>query len=232
MSAAAAEPRSLLVTGGSSGIGAAVVRLALARGDRVTALGRERGRLESLTAASGAERLRVDGVDVTRWPEVQRVADEAAAAQGGLDGVVAAAGSMAAGGIEDGDPELWRTMVLTNLLGLAFTAKATIPHLRRSRGRYVFLGSVLGRTVRSGSLYGATKHAVRAFAENLRAELVGTGIAVTTLEPGVVDTPLWDESPQPALAADDVAKATLWALGQRPGVEIAELVVRPGGQMH
>ena len=223
--------RVALVTGGSQGIGAETVRLALGEGYRVIAFGRDEGRLHGLVSQHGVDgRLLVRPVDVADWEAVNAAVVEAGETMGRIDAVVANAGITALGDIASGDPAEWRAMVLTNVLGVAHTIKATLPAVRESRGRYVLLGSVLGRVGKAGSLYGATKHAVAALAENLRLELVGSGVGVTAIEPGIVDTPLWPQPPERALAAADVAEAILWVLGRPAGVAVNELLVRPTDQ--
>ena len=82
----------------------------------------------------------------------------------------------------------------------------------------------------SGSLYSATKHAVTAMAEAARQDLHGTGIRVTSIEPGMVDTPFFDNKPTGALDPDDIARAVLYAVSQPPNVDVNEILVRPTAQ--
>jgi NADP-dependent 3-hydroxy acid dehydrogenase YdfG len=91
-------------------------------------------------------------------------------------------------------------------------------------------GSVAGRRALSGSLYSATKWAVTAMGESLRQEVDGTGIRVTLIEPGMVDTPFFDNPPQGALEADDVARVVMFAIGQPRHVDVNEILVRPVSQ--
>jgi NADP-dependent 3-hydroxy acid dehydrogenase YdfG len=123
-------------------------------------------------------------------------------------------------------------MVLTNVYGVAITARALLPLLVASCGHLVLMGSVAGRIPVPGSLYSATKWAITAMGQSIRAEATGTGIRVTVVEPGLVDTPA--VSPhrrgEPKLDPEDVARTVLFAVSQPKGVDVNEIVVRPVGQ--
>jgi NADP-dependent 3-hydroxy acid dehydrogenase YdfG len=127
-------------------------------------------------------------------------------------------------------------MVLTNVLGVALTIRATLPHLlERGDGHYVITSSVAGRRVLPGSLYSATKWAATAIGEALRAELRqmhdNSAIRVTVIEPGMTDTPFFDDRPgEGALRDEDIARAVMFALEQPAGVDLNELLVRPTAQ--
>src|SRR5919108_5090799 len=127
-------------------------------------------------------------------------------------------------------PEHWREMVLTNVYGCALTIRATMPALKESRGHLVLTGSVAGRRVLPGSLYSCTKWAVTAMGEAARQELDGTGVRVSLIEPGMTDTPFFDNRPRDALEADDIARAVLFAVSQPPHVDVNEVLVRPTAQ--
>jgi NADP-dependent 3-hydroxy acid dehydrogenase YdfG len=118
-------------------------------------------------------------------------------------------------------------MVDVNILGLAHTLRATLAHVKAAQGHVLLTGSVAGRRVIAGSMYGATKWAVSAIGYNLREELRGTGVRVTLIEPGMVDTPFFDEAKPDALRPEDIARCVLYALDQPPGVDVHELVVLP-----
>jgi NADP-dependent 3-hydroxy acid dehydrogenase YdfG len=155
---------------------------------------------------------------------------EALAAFGRLDVVFANAGFGTPRGFLESDPEHWRAMVLTNVYGAALTIRATLPAVRETRGHVLLTGSVAGRRALPGSLYSATKWAVTAMGESLRQEVEGTGIRVTLIEPGMVDTPFFDNRPQGALEADDVARTVMFAVGQPRHVDVNEILVRPTSQ--
>jgi NADP-dependent 3-hydroxy acid dehydrogenase YdfG len=126
-------------------------------------------------------------------------------------------------------------MVLTNVLGVALTIRATLPTLLEAdAGHYLITGSVAGRRSLPGSLYSATKWAVTGMAESLRLELrqmqENHSIRVTLIEPGAVDTPFFENRPEHALSDDDVARAALYALEQPQGVDVNEILIRPSTQ--
>ena len=124
--------------------------------------------------------------------------------------------------------EHWRAMVLTNVYGAAITVRATFDQLRERRGHLFLMGSVAGRKVPPGSVYGATKWAVTAMAEAARQELNGTGVRVTLISPGTVETPFYDEPVGgEQLTAGDVARAVLFAMDQPPHVDVNEILIRP-----
>ena len=121
-------------------------------------------------------------------------------------------------------------MVNTNVLGVAYTVRAAIPALTQARGHVLMTGSVAGRIVMPGSLYSVTKWAVRAMAEAVRADLNGTGVRTTLIEPGAVETPFFDEPREGRLDPDDVARAVMYAVGQPPHVDVNDVLVRPVAQ--
>jgi NADP-dependent 3-hydroxy acid dehydrogenase YdfG len=217
----------LLVTGASTGIGAATARQAKEAGYDVVLAARSADKLEALASELGG--LAVPA-DVSKWEDnealVKRTLDE----HGRLDAVFANAGFGGARGWLKGSPEEWREMLETNVLGAAYTARAAIPALTESKGHLLITSSVAGRRVLPGSFYSVTKHAVTAMGEALRQDLDGSGVRVTLIEPGMVDTPFFDNRPQNALEADDIARAVLYALSQPPHVDVNEILVRPTAQ--
>jgi NADP-dependent 3-hydroxy acid dehydrogenase YdfG len=226
----------LLITGASSGIGAATARAAAGR-YRLVLTARRLEPLEELVAElGGEERALAVRCDVTEWDEVQAVAAAAIESFGRIDAVFANAGFGATRGFLEESPEHWRSMVLTNVYGLALTIRATLPHLlERGDGHFLVTSSVAGRRALPGSLYSATKHAATAIGEALRAELrqmhENRDIRVTLIEPGMTDTPFFDNRPgEWALRDDDIAKAVIYALEQRPGVDVNEILIRPTSQ--
>jgi NADP-dependent 3-hydroxy acid dehydrogenase YdfG len=155
---------------------------------------------------------------------------EALSRFGRLDVAFANAGFGAARGFLKESPEHWRSMVLTNVYGAALTIRATLPALKDTQGHLVLTGSVAGRRALPGSLYSATKWAVTAMGESARQELNGTGVRVTVIEPGMVDTPFFSERPSDALESDDIARAVMFAVSQPPHVDVNEILVRPTAQ--
>jgi NADP-dependent 3-hydroxy acid dehydrogenase YdfG len=116
------------------------------------------------------------------------------------------------------------------VLGAAYTIRAAIPALKETKGHLLLTSSVAGRRVLSGSLYSATKHAVTAMAEAARQDLGDTGVRVTSIEPGMVDTPFFDNRPTGALEPDDIARAVLYAVSQPAHVDVNEILIRPTSQ--
>lgn len=226
-----------LITGGSSGIGAATARALLQQGHRVVVTGRDAERLAAFaeSAAAGDRLLTVSG-DTSDENDVADAVRQAVDAWGRLDTVIANAGFSLPGTLEDHDPQAMRAMILTNILGPALLVRETLPHLRQSRGRIVVVGSVAGIRNTPGNLYSVTKWAAHALVENVRLLVAGDGVGVTLVAPGVVDTPFWDErggSPEaaPTLSAEHVANAILFAVNQPEGVDVNQVVVRPAGQV-
>src|SRR3954453_18642782 len=184
-----------LITGASSGIGAATALHAAEHGYRVVLAARSEEKLGALAdKLGGAERALALRCDVTEWEDQQAMVRSALDAYGRLDVVFANAGFGAPRGFEASTVEHWRAMVLTNVYGAALTIRATLPSLRESRGHLLLTGSVAGRRALPGSLYSATKWAVTARGEAARQELNDTGVRVTLIEPGMADTPFF-ESP-------------------------------------
>jgi NADP-dependent 3-hydroxy acid dehydrogenase YdfG len=220
--------RVLLITGASSGIGAATARHASADGWRVVLAARSRERLDALAGdLGGPERALAVTCDVTEWDDQQRVVDAALSSFGRIDAAFANAGFGGARGFLKDTPEHWREMILTNVYGAALTLRATIPALTDTRGHLLLTSSVAGRRVIPGSMYSCTKHAVTAMGEAARQDLQGSGVRVTLIEPGMVDTPFFDNRPTDALNDDDIARAVMYAVSQPAHVDVNEILIRP-----
>jgi NADP-dependent 3-hydroxy acid dehydrogenase YdfG len=232
----AAEQPVLLITGASSGIGAATARRA-AESYRLVLAARRLERVRELAETLGDEgRALALSCDVSEWDQVEAMASVALEKFGRIDAVFANAGFGAKRGFLEESPEHWRSMILTNVYGVALTVRATLPHLlQRGTGHYVITSSVAGRRVVPGSLYSVTKWAATTMGEALRQELrqihENDGIRVTVVEPGMVDTPFFEDGAADwALADDDIARTVLYALNEPPGVDINEILVRPARQ--
>jgi NADP-dependent 3-hydroxy acid dehydrogenase YdfG len=221
------EPRVFLITGASGGIGEATARHAVEAGYRVVLAARSADRLEALATELGGLAVTCD---VTEWADQQAMVERTLAEYGRLDVAFANAGFGASRGFKNETPEYWRSMVLTNVYGAALTIRACYDALVESRGHLLLTGSVAGRRAIPGSLYSCTKWAVTAMGEAARQELNGTGVRVTLIEPGMTDTPFFDEPPSAALEADDVARAVIFAVSQPPHVDVNEILVRPTAQ--
>lgn len=226
----------ILITGASSGIGAATARAA-APTHRVVLAARRLEELEALAAElGGPERALAVSCDVTEWDQVEAMTAAALEHFGRIDVVFANAGFGASRGFLEESVEHWKAMVLTNVYGAALTIRATLPHLlERGDGQFVITSSVAGRRALPGSLYSATKWAATAIGESLRAELRqmhdNSAIKVTLIEPGMVDTPFFDNRPgEAALQDGDIARAVMFALEQPGNVDVNEILIRPTTQ--
>ena len=237
-----------LVTGASSGIGAATA-VALAEAGAAVAVGaRRRDRLDALAGRlrdGGATVLALD-LDVTDERSCAAAVRRTREELGGLDVLVNNAGVMLLGTIVGADPEDWRRMLSTNVLGLLYMTHAAIEGMvEQGSGDVVNVSSVAGRVARMGAgVYNASKWAVNAFSESLRQEVTGRGVRIGLVEPGAVATELTDHITQPAakaaskemaanmtpLEADDIARAILYVVSQPPHVAINEVLVRPTDQ--
>lgn len=242
------KPRSAIITGASSGIGRATALQLAGAGFAVALAARRADRLESLEKeiAKKGGRAIVVPTDVTDRAAVGRLADKTREAFGSIDVVVANAGLMPLSRMSALHEDEWRRMVDVNLNGVLHTVAATLPAmLKQRRGHLVVVSSVAGRTVfAGGAVYCATKFAVRALAEGLRQELSPkTGIRVTTIEPGAVDTELPDtitddkvrEAMKPLeemekLTDHDIADAIVWAVTRPQRVNVNEVLIRPTQQ--
>jgi NADP-dependent 3-hydroxy acid dehydrogenase YdfG len=229
------DQRTLLITGASSGIGAATAKAAVAAGWRVALSARSEDKLRALAEELGAEQTLVVRCDVTEWDDQQQLVAATLERFGRIDAAFANAGFGAKRGFLEETPDFWRSMVLTNVLGPALTIRAVLPHfLEQDSGHFLITSSVAGRRALPGSLYSATKHAATAMGEALRAELrqmhENFSVRVTLIEPGMVDTAFFENKPKGALEPDDVARAVLFALEQPPRVDVNEVLVRPAAQ--
>jgi NADP-dependent 3-hydroxy acid dehydrogenase YdfG len=234
-----------LVTGASSGIGAATARAMAAAGATVVAGARRVDRLKELAATAGGEVLPVE-LDVADQQSVREAVATAVGHFGGLDVVVNNAGVMLSGPIVGADTAEWDRMVATNLLGTLYVTHAALPHLLARKGTVVQISSTSGRIASAmGGVYAATKFGVNAFTESLRQEVTERGVRVVTIEPGMVDTELADHIGDEAiremakkmagsmrtLRAEDVAAAVVYAVGQPEHVAVNEILLRPTDQV-
>jgi NADP-dependent 3-hydroxy acid dehydrogenase YdfG len=233
------QGQKALVTGASSGIGAATARALAAMGYDLVLGARRLDRLREVAAPLGARALALDVTDPT---SVEAFAAEIPR----LDVLVANAGkALGTDRIEAAREELWETMFRTNVLGVLYTVRALLPKLEASGdGLVVIVGSIAGfETYRGGAGYTASKHALRAFVRTLRLELLGKPVRVTELAPGLVETEfslvrfagdaerakkVYDGM-QP-LSSDDVAECVRWVCSLPAHVDVDEIVVRPRDQ--
>lgn len=230
----------ILITGATSGIGLATARALHARKKPLLLAGRRKDRLEKISSElGGAQTWCVDVRDraaLTQLFERDRPELTALINNAGL--------ALGRGPIQDGNPEDWDAMLDTNVRALLSVTKLALPSLQRTRGHIVNIGSVAGHLVYpGGNVYCATKHAVRALNQALRADLLGTGVRVTEISPGMVETEFsqvrfgGDVEKARAvyagmhpLRAEDIAEAVVWSLERPAHVNIEEIVLYPTDQ--
>jgi NAD(P)-dependent dehydrogenase (short-subunit alcohol dehydrogenase family) len=219
------ELGTVLVTGGSSGLGAAVAAEVAAQG----------GRPVVLDLKPPADGLDWERCDLSRPRAAEETVARVAEGHGGIDAVVAAAGIDACGDLLEVDPEAWDRVIAVNLIGLAAVVRASLPHLIASNGRVVTVASTLGlRALPAATAYCASKFGVVGFTRALATE-VGDRIGVTLLVPGGMRTHFFDDRPDEFKPAPDqqlndpadVARGVVFALRQPPGCEVRELVMTP-----
>jgi NAD(P)-dependent dehydrogenase (short-subunit alcohol dehydrogenase family) len=218
----------VLVTGGASGLGAAVAEaVADAGGTPVV--------VDLRPPADGLAHVIVDLADSAA---AQAAVEQVAAEHGGLDGVVTAAGVDACGRLVDVDPAAWERVIAVNLLGTAAVVRAALPHLERSRGRVVTVASTLGlRALSDATAYCASKFGVVGFTRALSAEMDGR-VGVTLLLPGGMRTPFFDDRPEQYRPGPDarlappeeIAAAVVFALSRSAEVDVRELLICPPGE--
>jgi NADP-dependent 3-hydroxy acid dehydrogenase YdfG len=231
-----------LVTGGVSGIGAAITAELRGRGATVVAVDRDAhpGAVPVPPGnAPGAATREVAG-DVRDFAAMCGIGSQVRDEFGRLDFVVANAGITDWGSMSDGDPQRWREVIDTNVLGVAQTIRATMPILiAQGRGHVVITASISGRTAYVGEpIYIATKWALVGLGKALRKEARPAGVRVSVIEPGIVDTPLVQQTAEGAaeLAAvraldpQDVARVVTFVLEQPAHVNIDEIMISPLGQ--
>lgn len=216
---------NILITGGSSGLGAATATAVVEAGGRPVILDR-------VKPAPDYDFEQADLVDARGSEEAVRSASRRV---GGIDGVVTCAGIDSCGRLEDVDASEWDRVVLVNLLGTAAVVRAALPDLLEREGRVVTIASTLGlRAVSDATAYCASKFGVVGFTRALSAETAGR-IGVTLLVPGGMHTPFFDgrtEQYKPPAdaklnAPSDVARTIVFALQQPAGCEVREMLVAP-----
>ncbi len=226
-----------LITGASTGIGEATARRAVEAGFNVVLAARSAEKLERLEAELGPQRALAVTCDVADWNSQANLVEQTLNRFGRIDVAFANAGFSKGSTFYGGDdkPEEWREMVMVNVYGAAATARLTLPELVKNGGHFLITGSVVGRVTSIRNLYSATKWAVTGMAQAIRNEMAATGVRVTLVEPGVVDTPFWDNLQKPCTAelqSDDIARAVMFAISQPSHVDINEILIRPTGQPH
>ncbi len=218
----------LLITGASSGIGEATARKAAQEGLKLILTARRKDKLDALVEEFGSDNAVGIAADAGNYDELEQAVKQGVDKFGQLDAVFANAGTgVSTSGTEEGDAEEWKRMVDVNINGLLYTAKLTLPHLRKTTGHFLMTGSAAGRITLKGSVYGATKWFVHGFAQNLAEEMKEWNGRCTTIAPGMVNTPFFDEPKPDKLDPDDVADAVLYAINANPRNCVREVFLMP-----
>jgi len=218
----------LFITGASSGIGHLTAKAAIAEGWRVGLMARRQAALEALRDELGAENVDIFVGGATQLDVQTAAVQQLVSRFGQLDAAFANAGmGINTPGTENGDPEEWSRMLAINIHGVLWTAKATLPHLRKTKGHFVVTGSMAGRSFHKGSIYSSSKWFVRGFAQNLAAEMGEWGGRCTEIAPGMVNTPFFDNPKPDKLMPEDIAASVMFALNAPQRANVREVFIMP-----
>ncbi|HGX1242758.1 TPA: SDR family oxidoreductase [Staphylococcus aureus] len=221
-----------VVTGAGSGIGEAIATLLHEEGAKVVLAGRNKDKLQNVANQLAQDSVKVVPTDVTNKEEVDELMKIAQQTFGGLDIVINSAGQMLSSKITDYQVDEWDSMIDVNIKGTLYTAQAASPTmLEQSSGHLINIASISGFEVtKSSTIYSATKAAVHTITQGLEKELAKTGVKVTSISPGMVDTAItaaYNPSDRKKLDPQDIAEAVLYALTQPKHVNVNEITVRP-----
>lgn len=221
-----------VVTGAGSGIGEAIATLLHEEGVKVILAGRNKDKLQNVANQLAQDSVKVVPIDVTKKEEVDELIKIAQQTFGGLDIVINSAGQMLSSKITDYQVDEWDSMIDVNIKGTLYTAQAALPTmLEQSSGHLINIASISGFEVtKSSTIYSATKAAVHTITQGLEKELAKTGVKVTSISPGMVDTAItaaYNPTDRKKLEPQDIAEAVLYALTQPKHVNVNEITVRP-----
>ncbi|HCZ0068218.1 TPA: SDR family oxidoreductase [Staphylococcus aureus] len=221
-----------VVTGAGSGIGEAIATLLHEEGAKVVLAGRNKDKLQNVANQLAQDSVKVVPTDVTKKEEVDELIKMAQQTFGGLDIVINSAGQMLSSKITDYQVDEWDSMIDVNIKGTLYTAKAALPTmLEQSSGHLINIASISGFEVtKSSTIYSATKAAVHTITQGLEKELAKTGVKVTSISPGMVDTAItatYNPTDRKKLEPQDIAEAVLYALTQPKHVNVNEITMRP-----
>lgn len=221
-----------VVTGAGSGIGEAIATLLHEEGVKVILAGRNKDKLQNVANQLAQDSVKVVPTDVTKKEEVDELIKIAQQTFGGLDIVINSAGQMLSSKITDYQVDEWDSMIDVNIKGTLYAAQAALPTmLEQSSGHLINIASISGFEVtKSSTIYSATKAAVHTITQGLEKELAKTGVKVTSISPGMVDTAItaaYNPTDRKKLEPQDIAEAVLYALTQPKHVNVNEITVRP-----
>ena len=218
----------VLITGASSGIGKATAQEVVKAGHKVALTARSEDKLNALVEELGKDNAVAFAADATRYEEQEKVVKQTIDHYGQLDVVFANAGKgVSQAGTENGDPKEWDSLVDINIKALLWSAQLTLPHLRKTTGHFILTSSAAGRRPIQGSIYGASKWFAYGFGQNLAEEMKEWGGRCTTICPGVVNTPFFDEAKDDKLLPQDVADAVVFAIDANQRNSVREIYLMP-----
>ena len=232
----------VIITGASSGIGAATARALAPLGCKLTLAARSTERLEALADELGRDAVLVLPTDVTVGAQVVRMVEETVAHFGRVDVFFANAGIYIPGQAAEGDPDAWANLMDVNIDGVLRGVHAVLPHMMAQKaGDILVTSSISGHVdIHWEPVYSASKHAIQGFVHTLRRQVAGHNIRVGAIAPGMVANELWGFT-EPAkiaemvekhasLTSEDVAEAVVFMLSRPPHVTIRDLVMLPQNQ--
>ncbi|MBA6410914.1 SDR family oxidoreductase [Pseudoalteromonas sp. 5Ae-yellow] len=223
-----AKEKIVLITGASSGIGEATAKTLVNNGHKVILTARSEDKLTKLVESLDSNNALSVAADATDFTALENVVTKGIEKFGRLDVAFANAGmGVSTAGTEKGEPDEWSTMIDINIKALLWTAKLTLPHLRQNKGHFILTSSAAGRKPIGGSIYGATKWFAYGFGQNLAEEMSEWNGRCTTIAPGMVNTPFFDEAKPDKLDPQDVADAVLFAIEANQRNSVREIYLMP-----
>lgn len=218
----------IVITGASSGIGAATVNKVIEAGHKAVITARSTDKLAKIVQRWGEDNVLAVTADVSKLHEMNNVINKAKEKFGRVDVVFANAGmGVSTPGIENGEPDEWKTMIDVNINALLYTAKASLPALKETQGHFIVTSSIAGKIALKGSVYGASKWFAYGFAQNLAIEMAEWKGRCTTICPGMVNTPFFDEAKPDKLDPNDIAEAVVYAISANPRCDVREITLMP-----
>lgn len=235
------KDKVVLITGASSGIGAATARTLAESGCKLALAARRKDRLEALAADLSTETLSLEA-DVTSAEDVKKMVERTVARFGRIDVLFANAGIYIPGEVAEGDPDAWAQLMDVNINGVLRSVHAVLPHMMAQKAGDILVTSSISGFVNIHwePVYSASKHAVQGFVHTLRRQVAPHNIRVGAVAPGMVANELWGFEDQAeidarvaehaSLTSEDVAEAVVFMLSRPPHVTIRDLVMLPQQQ--